>query len=140
MNVLVVDDSAVMRAMVIKSLRLSGLPLGEVHQAPNGQEGLRALNDHWIDLVLVDLNMPVMNGEEMIEHVRAKEEGSRLPILVISTEGSRTRIQALLDKGAEFLHKPFTPEKLGTAIRQLTGVTDVQQDDSGFDAGGGLDF
>ena len=67
LNVLVVDDSAVMRAMIIKTLRLSGLPLGEVHEAANGQEGLGTLDEHWIDLVLVDINMPVMNGEEMIE-------------------------------------------------------------------------
>ena len=66
-NVLVVDDSGVMRSMIIKTIRLSGLQLGEIHEAGNGREGLEALNQHWIDLVIADLNMPVMNGEEMIE-------------------------------------------------------------------------
>ena len=68
-NVLVVDDSGVMRSMIIKAIRLSGLQLGEVHQAANGREGLEALHQHWIDLVIADINMPVMNGEEMIDRM-----------------------------------------------------------------------
>ena len=70
LNVLVVDDSAVMRAMVIKSLRLSGLPLNAVHEAGNGEEALQVLDAQWIDLALVDINMPVMNGEELLTRVR----------------------------------------------------------------------
>jgi len=58
LNVLIVDDSVVMRTMVLKVLRMSGVPLGEVHQAANGQEGLAALDGNWIDLVLADINMP----------------------------------------------------------------------------------
>jgi len=62
--------------------------LGETYEAANGQEGLEKLGRHWIDLVLVDINMPVMNGEEMIAKVRENPTWSDLPIIVVSTEGS----------------------------------------------------
>ncbi len=140
LNVLVVDDSAVMRSMVIRTLKLSGVPLGEIHQAGNGKEGLLALRQSWVDLLLVDLNMPVMSGEEMIARIRQDEKDAELPILVISTEGSQTRIEAIRGQGAEFVHKPFTPEELGSKIRQLTGVTDVQSMECDSEAGFGLDF
>lgn len=126
LNVLVVDDSSVMRAMIIKTLRLSGLPLGEVHEAANGKEGLRALDENWIDLALVDINMPVMNGEEMIDRVRQNPETADLPVIVVSTESSDTRIAMLQKKGARFVHKPFTPETLRESIVKVTGVSDEQ--------------
>ncbi len=140
LNILVVDDSAVMRSMVIRTLKMSGVPLGSIHQASNGREGLDVLEGNWIDLLLVDLNMPVMTGEEMIDHLRARQDTADLPILVISTEGSQTRIEAIRSKGASFIHKPFTPEDLGNTIRDLTGVSGHEQHDGGFDPSSGLDF
>ena len=140
LNILIVDDSAVMRSMVIRTLKMSGVPLGSIHQACNGQEGLEVLDANWVDLLLVDLNMPVMTGEEMIDRLRARPETSDLPILVISTEGSQTRIEAVRSKGAFFIHKPFTPEDLGNTIRDLTGVSEHEQNDGGLDPGSGFDF
>jgi len=121
-NVLIVDDSGVMRAMILKSLRMSGLPLGETHQAGNGQEGLDVLNQHWMDLVIVDINMPVMNGEEMIDCMKDNPETRDIPIVVISTEGSKTRLDKLQQKGAAFIHKPFTPEKIRDTIRDIMNL------------------
>lgn len=120
-NVLIVDDSAVMRSMIVKTLRLTRLPLGEIHQAANGQEGLAAINQNWIDLVIVDINMPVMNGEEMIDRMLENPEHKNIPIVVISTEGSKTRVGRLQDKGARFIHKPFSPEKIRDTIKDLLG-------------------
>lgn len=140
LNVLVVDDSAVMRSMVIKSLRLCGVPVGEVHEASNGREGLQVLDENWVDLLLVDLNMPVMTGAEMIEAVRGRQDTSSMPILVISTEGSETRIREIHRHGAGFIHKPFAPEDLGRTIREMTGVSDEQYDDGSLDSGGDADF
>ncbi len=140
LNVLVVDDSSVMRSMIIRSLRLSGLGLNEVHQASNGEEGLRALESNWIDLALVDLNMPVMSGEEMITRIRENPENSNLAIVVVSTEGSVTRIAQLRSQGAEFVHKPFSPEVLRQTIMEMTGVTDADQSGTGTVPGGGTDF
>ncbi len=120
-NVLVVDDSGVMRAMIIKTIRLSGLQVGEIHQAADGQEGLEALNQHWIDLVIADINMPVMNGEEMIDHMLKTPDFKDIPIVVISTEGSQTRIERLQNKGARFIHKPFTPEIIRDTVKEFLG-------------------
>ncbi len=124
LNVLIVDDSAVMRAMIIKTLRLSGIPLGDVFQAANGVEGLSALDNHWIDLALVDINMPVMDGEEMIDRVRQSPDMADMPLVVVSTESSPIRIERIQSKGARFVHKPFTPESLRATILQMTGICD----------------
>lgn len=121
-NVLIVDDSAVMRTMILKTLRMSGLPLGEIHQAGNGQEGLNALDHHWIDLAVVDINMPIMNGEEMIDRMRENPDAKDVPVVVISTEGSDTRIKRLQQKGASFIQKPFAPEIIRDTVMAITGI------------------
>lgn len=121
-NVLVTDDSGVMRSMIIKSMGMCGMQLGEVYQAANGQEGLAQLAGNWIDLVFVDINMPVMNGEEMINRMKAEDATADIPIIVISTEGSRTRIEELAKQGAKFLHKPFTPERLKEVVAETIGT------------------
>jgi two-component system, chemotaxis family, chemotaxis protein CheY len=123
LNVLVVDDSSVMRSIVIRTLRMSGLQINEIHQAQNGKEGLDILGKHWIDLVFVDINMPVMNGIEMIDSVRRIPELSDLPMIVVSTESSATRIEMLKQKGIGFVHKPFSAEMLRESVIHLTGVT-----------------
>ena len=122
LNVLVVDDSSVMRAMIIKTIRMSGLDLGDVYQAANGREGLDEARANWVDLVVADINMPVMNGEEMIDQMKDDPELAKLPTIVISTEGSATRIERLEKKGVKFIHKPFTPEIIRDAIQALTGI------------------
>jgi len=127
LNILVVDDSSVMRAMIIKTLRLSQLPLGEVLEAPNGQEALKVLDNKWIDLALVDINMPVMDGEEMIDTLRQNPETADLPVIIISTEGSETRKESLLQRGTGFVHKPFTPETLRDTILKTIGGLDEQK-------------
>lgn len=139
-NVLVVDDSAVMRTMIIRTLRLSGVELGEIYQAASGMEGLERLGNNWVDIALVDINMPVMNGEEMIDQVRQNPEMAELPILVVSTEGSDTRIERLRQKGAGFLHKPFSPEALRETILHITGVEDEHEYGNGSISGSSFDF
>ena len=121
-NVLVVDDSTVVRAMILKTLRACGLDIGEAHEAVNGQAGLEQLSGHWIDLAFVDINMPVMNGEEMINKVRENPLWADLPIVVVSTEGSQTRIERLQRKGAYFIHKPFAPEAVREILNKIIGV------------------
>ena len=121
-NVLIVDDSAVMRSMVLKAMRMSGLSLGEIHEAANGQEGLDALHANWIDLVMLDINMPVMNGEEMIDRMLESPDLRGTPTIVISTEGSQTRIERLEKKGAIFVHKPFTPEMIRDAVNAILAL------------------
>ena len=127
LNVLIVDDSSVLRAMIIKTLRMAGLPIGQVHQAANGREGLDALEDNWVDLVFADLNMPVMNGEEMIKRIRENPDWRDMPIIIVSTEGSTTRIDRLLQKGTKFIHKPFSPEAVREVVKEITGIHHEQQ-------------
>jgi two-component system chemotaxis response regulator CheY len=103
-------------------MRLSGLQMGEVHQAANGREGLDTLNRHWIDLVVADINMPVMNGEEMIDQMLQNPVLKDIPVVVVSTEGSKTRVVRLQDKGAKFIHKPFTPEAIRDTVKALLGA------------------
>jgi two-component system chemotaxis response regulator CheY len=140
LNVLVVDDSAVMRAMIIKTLRLCGLALNDIHEAGNGEEALRMLDQHWIDLVLLDINMPVMNGEEALSRLRHNPETADLPVIVVSTEGSGARIATLRQYGAEFIHKPFTPETMRATITSMTGVCDARHMEDGTVTGSGPDF
>ena len=127
LNILVVEDSSVMRTIIIKTLRLSQLPLGDVHEASNGQEALKVLDGNWIDLVLADINMPVMDGEEMINRLRQNPATVDLPVIVVSTEGSETRKEGIMQKGAGFVHKPFTPEILRDAILKALGGLDEQK-------------
>ena len=121
LNILIVDDSAVMRAMIEKTLHMTDVSLGEIHQAANGQEGLEKLDRHWIDLAIVDINMPVMNGEEMINCMRENSATKDIPIVVVSTEGSTSRIESLQKQGARFIHKPFSPEMIRDTIEEITG-------------------
>ena len=123
-NILVVDDSAVMRSMIVRTLHMTGIPLGDVHQASNGREALAVLKNEWVDLALVDINMPVMNGEELIERVRQDPLTRDLAIIVVSTESSSARIERVLSHRAEFVHKPFTAESLRETILGVTGVSD----------------
>ena len=123
-NILIVDDSAVMREMIIKIMRMSGLPLGEMFEAANGQEGLQALDKHWIDLAILDINMPVMTGEEMINCMHKNPTTKDIPVLVVSTEGSQTRIERFRNLGARFIQKPFTPETIRDTVKDMTGIGD----------------
>jgi len=127
LNVLIVDDSAVMRRMISKAIRMSKIPIKELHEAATGKEGLEVLDKNWIDLVLTDLNMPEMNGEEMIEEMKKMPELADVPIIVISTEGSERRIERILKKGVSFIHKPFTPEKFNQVIISVVeGINELE--------------
>jgi two-component system chemotaxis response regulator CheY len=120
-NILIVDDSKVMRSIIQKSMQMSGLHIGEVHHAANGQEGLEALNRHWIDLVITDINMPVMTGEQMIGQMHDRPDLRAIPTIVVSTEGSLTRIERLQRMGLRFIHKPFSPETIRDTVKEVLG-------------------
>jgi two-component system chemotaxis response regulator CheY len=118
-NVLVVDDNRIMREMVARTVRMSALDVGEVHFANNGEEALAALANTWIDLVLLDINMPVMNGEQFLARLRSDMALRSTLVVVVSTESSQPRIARLKALGAGFVHKPFRPEDLATTVDAL---------------------
>jgi two-component system chemotaxis response regulator CheY len=122
-NILVVDDSETMRAVIAKSIGLAGIALGSLFQAANGAEGIEVLRREWVDLVLADINMPVLNGVGMVTQMKADPGLGDIPVIIVSTEGSATRLQALKDQGVKgFLRKPFTPEELKKAMETVLGA------------------
>jgi two-component system chemotaxis response regulator CheY len=110
---LIVDDSSVMRKIVERSLRQAGIDLSEVLQAGNGAEALGMLKDSQVDLILCDINMPVMDGIEFIKQLPTIETAKNVPVVMITTEGSESHVVQALSCGARgYIRKPFTPEQV----------------------------
>ena len=122
LNILIVDDSQIMRTMIKKTLNMSGIPIGEFLEAANGEEGLALLRGRPIHLAIVDINMPVMNGEAMVGRMKADEEMSQIPVIIVSTEGSQTRIERLKGQGVYFVRKPFSPETIRDTIKSIQNL------------------
>ena len=110
---LIVDDSGVMRKIVERSLRQAGLELAEVWEAGNGLEALAVLQTKTPDLILSDINMPSMDGLEFVRQLRGVESARGIPVVMITTEGSESRVVEALSCGARgYIRKPFTPEQV----------------------------
>ncbi len=123
-NVLIVDDSPILRTAIKKVVRLAGVPEDRIHEAGNGKEALEILETVWVDLVLLDLNMPVMNGEEFLVELRKREDLADVAVVIVSTESNKGRLERLKTLGVRSsLHKPFEPEDLCRLIGEITGVT-----------------
>src|SRR5450755_408665 len=95
-SVLIVDDSPSMRKFIRRVLLLTGLEIGECLDAGNGREALDLLKTNWVDIVLTDINMPTMNGEELMQQIAADPLLDSVPVLVISTDRSETRLHRML--------------------------------------------
>lgn len=119
-NILIVDDSATIRAIVKKTFNLAEIPVSEFHEAENGKVGLEKLKDRWIDMAFVDINMPVMTGIEMLDEMAEDEMLKSIPVVIVSTEGSKARIEELSKKGVKaYIRKPFTPEVLRDVVKEV---------------------
>jgi two-component system chemotaxis response regulator CheY len=127
MDVLIVDDSEIIRRMILKTLELAHIPVGRCHEAGNGKEALGILRDEWVDQVIADINMPVLDGVSMVRQMREAPETAAVPVIVVSTEGAAARVEELRGMGVvAYLRKPFTPEQLRDCVR---GVTDEWERD-----------
>ena len=110
---LIVDDSSVMRKIVERCLRQAGMDLGQVQEASNGAEALALVNGNQFDLILSDINMPVMDGLEFVRHVKEVESAKNTPIVMITTEGGEKHVMEALSLGAKgYIRKPFTPDQV----------------------------
>jgi two-component system, chemotaxis family, chemotaxis protein CheY len=110
---LIVDDSSVMRKIVERCLRQAGMDLGQVLEASNGAEALALVNENTFDLILSDINMPVMDGLEFIKHLKEIESAKNIPIVMITTEGGEKSVMEALSLGAKgYIRKPFTPDQV----------------------------
>lgn len=122
-NILIVDDSTSMRAVIKKIVTMSGFKMDQCYEAANGREALEVLSNNWVDAVISDINMPVMNGLELLDRLQADQLLKEIPVMVISTEGSRERIEAVMVKGAKsFIRKPFLPEEIRRQLYDMLGV------------------
>ena len=126
-NILVVDDSEIIRTVIRKAIAISGLEVNEFHEAANGREALEMLQDQWIDIVLTDINMPIMDGVEMIRRMAADRLLQKLPVVIVSTERSQSRIAELLALGVRaYLKKPFRPEDFHAVITDLLTAPETE--------------
>jgi two-component system, chemotaxis family, chemotaxis protein CheY len=127
-SVLIVDDSPVMRSFIRRVLMLSGFEVGECMEAGNGEEALAQLGCHHVDVILTDINMPGMNGEELLRKLGTDGVLKTIPTLVISTDATRERILRMLALGAEgYMSKPFTPETLREELERVLGDRDASR-------------
>lgn len=122
-NILIVDDSSSMRAVIKKIVAISGFKMDQCYEAGNGREALDVLSKNWVDAIITDINMPQMNGLELLDRLRADELLREIPVIVVSTEGSQERIEAVMVKGAKsFIKKPFLPEEIRRQLYEMLGV------------------
>jgi two-component system chemotaxis response regulator CheY len=113
--------------VIKKTLLIAGVPTGELFEASNGLEGLQIMKNNWVDLCFADINMPVMNGIEMIEKMLEDHMLEKLPVVIVSTEGSKTRIEELFRKGVRaYLRKPITPEIVRNVVKEVLGDYDAK--------------
>jgi len=122
-NVLIVDDSALTRKAIARIISMTGIEVAEVFEAANGVEALELLDGEQVDLVLADLNMPQMGGVELVTRMKQDQDLADIPVVVVSTESSVTRIKELVVQGIkDYLHKPFTPEEFRAIFAKNIGV------------------
>ena len=125
MRALIIDDSAVMRKVIERALRQSGLEISEVVQASNGEEALEvlradALNSVKMGLIISDINMPVMDGLQFLEARRDQKLAEGVPVVMITTEGSEPFVLRAIAAGAQgYICKPFTADQVKARVVPL---------------------
>ena len=117
---LIVDDSSVMRKIVERSLRQAGLESLAVFEAGSGVEGLELLRSQKVDIILSDINMPLMDGLEFVRQLKLQKVADGTPIVMITTESSEEHVkQAILSGAQGYIRKPFTAEQVKERVLPL---------------------
>ncbi|MBS1827207.1 MAG: response regulator [Acidobacteria bacterium] len=113
LDVLIVDDSAAIRKILQRVLRQAEMSIGEVFEAGDGVEALASLKEHKVGLVLSDINMPNMDGLQLLSQIRGSADWKNLPVLMITTEGSQNKVLEAVNLGASgYVRKPFTADQI----------------------------
>jgi two-component system chemotaxis response regulator CheY len=121
-RVLIVDDSSVMRKIVGRSLRQAGVEVQQLLEASNGSEALTVARENPLDLILSDINMPLMDGLEFVRQLRCIEAAQNIPVIMITTEAGEAHVVQALSCGASgYIRKPFTSEQIKERIIPLLG-------------------
>ena len=119
-SLMIVDDSATMRKIIMRTVRMSGLEFERTEEAGNGVEALEKLSSAPVDVILCDINMPEMGGPEVVKKVRELPACADTKIIMVSTESSQELIVGLIADGANgYITKPFTPEKFQEKLSPL---------------------
>ena len=122
-NLMIVDDSNAMRAVIRKIVSISGFKVDRCFEANNGREALEMLAKDWVDVIISDINMPEVNGIELLNALKHDDLYKDIPVIMVSTEGSHERMQEVLAHGAKgFIKKPFLPENLKRLLHEVIGV------------------
>lgn len=117
---LIVDDSSVMRKIVERALRQAGLESLVVVEAASGVEGIEALKATPVDLILSDINMPVMDGLEFLRQIRKQRLAVGVPVVMITTESSEEHVKQAIAAGAQgYIRKPFTADQVKERVLTL---------------------
>ena len=120
-NVLIVDDSAMMRTIIRRAVQLTGVEVGRLHEAANGREALAVLEAQPVDTVFTDLNMPVMSGTELLREM-ATRDWDHIRRVIVSTDGSSARREEVRDlKVQMYVEKPFAPEIIRDVLLGVCG-------------------
>jgi two-component system chemotaxis response regulator CheY len=124
LKILIVDDSETVRAVLCKALRLAELPIDACHEAGDGEQALALLEKEQVDLIFTDINMPVMNGLELIQRLSADGVLRSIPVIVVTTEASQQRVDYMKRSGvAAYVRKPFYPEQLRDIVNDVLGAS-----------------
>ena len=112
-DILVVDDSAAIRKILQRVLRQTGMAIRAVHEAGDGQEALALLAERSVDLILTDINMPKMDGLQLLASLKASAQSRNIPVVMITTEGGETKVAEAVKLGAAgYVRKPFTADQI----------------------------
>jgi two-component system, chemotaxis family, chemotaxis protein CheY len=123
LNILIVDDSTMMRTMIKRSASLTGLPIGQIFEAANGQQALDLLQHQHVDALFTDINMPVMTGIELLRQIAGQSRWQHMVRVVISTDGSEARRHEAGALDVRFyVEKPFRPEVMRDVLSSLTAA------------------
>jgi two-component system, chemotaxis family, chemotaxis protein CheY len=123
-TILIVDDSQTMRKIIMRTITMAGVSVGEMVGAEDGEKALEILRNKAVDIVITDINMPIMDGIAMIERMDDDEVLRKVPVVVISTEGSEAKIERLAGKNVRaYIRKPFSPELIRDTLQTVLGVS-----------------
>jgi len=119
-DILIVDDSAAIRKILQRVLGQAEIPVGCVYEAGDGAAALEILKHQKVGLVLSDINMPNMDGLQLLGHIRAREDWRKMPVIMITTEGAAAKVQEAVALGATgYVRKPFTAEQIKEKLMGL---------------------
>lgn len=120
LDVMIVDDSAAIRKILQRVLVQADVPLGKVHEAGDGLEALEKLKSAGVGLILSDINMPNMDGLQLLHALKAEEDLKQIPVIMVTTEGSSTKVMEAVSLGAAgYVRKPFTAEQIKEKLAGL---------------------